>query len=360
MELQTERLILRPWKDEDAKALYEYARDPRVGPIAGWPPHTSVENSRDIIREILSVPETYAVILKETGNPVGSVGIMFGDKGSAPMKEKEAEIGYWIGVPYWGMGLIPEAVKELQRRCFENLGCERLWCGYYDGNEKSRRVQEKCGFRYDHTRKDQISPLGDKRTEHFTSLTREEWRFHIRTAELFDAKELLQIYAPYVTDTAISFEYEVPVLEDFEDRIKKVLTKYPYLVAVEKGKIVGYAYAAPFKEREAYDWSVETSIYMEKGARGKGYGKKLYLALEQALKEQNILNMNACIAYTEIEDEFLTNQSARFHKAMGFHTVGKFSQCGYKFERWYDMIWMEKLIGEHSKYPGKIEAYKKR
>ena len=174
MILETGRLILRRWEEADAEELYQYAKDPAVGPIAGWPPHTSVENSREIIRDVLTAPETYAVVLKETGKPVGSIGIMFGKNGNAPMGEQEAEIGYWIGVPYWGQGLIPEAVRELLRRCFEDLNCTAVWCGYYDGNLKSKRVQEKCGFRYHHTEKDKLCELmGDIRTEHFTYLTKE-------------------------------------------------------------------------------------------------------------------------------------------------------------------------------------------
>ena len=150
--METERLILRPWREEDALPLYKYAKNPAVGPIAGWPPHTSVENSREVIRDILSAPETYAVVLKETNEPVGSVGIMFGDSvHSADMQDGDAEIGYWIGVPYWGKGLIPEAVNRLLRRCFEELEVKRVWCGYYDGNTKSRRVMDKCGFKFHHT-----------------------------------------------------------------------------------------------------------------------------------------------------------------------------------------------------------------
>lgn len=174
--METERLILRPWREEDAPSLYKYAKNPAVGPIAGWPPHTSVENSREVIRDILLAPETYAVVLKETNEPVGSVGIMFGDSvHSADMQEGDAEIGYWIGVPYWGKGLIPEAVNRLLRRCFEELGVKRVWCGYYDGNTKSRRVMDKCGFKFHHTEEGKLSPLGDVRTEHFTLLTKEEW-----------------------------------------------------------------------------------------------------------------------------------------------------------------------------------------
>ena len=163
MELTTARLLLRPWQLGDAEALFQYAKDERIGPIAGWLPHISVENSREIIRTVLSAPETYAVVLKETNKPVGSVGIMFSGQCSAPVREQEAEIGYWIGVPYWGQGLT-------------ELGCSGVWCGYYDGNEKSRRVQEKCGFQHHHTEQDKLSPLGDYRTEHFTYLDKKAWQ----------------------------------------------------------------------------------------------------------------------------------------------------------------------------------------
>lgn len=194
MQLETQRLILRPWEDGDAKELYRYAKDERIGPIAGWPPHTSVNDSLDIIHSVLSEPETYAVILKNTGKPVGSVGIMFPPKGSAPMGEHEAEIGYWIGVPYWGQGLIPEAVCKLQQRCFEDLNCTAIWCGYYDGNKKSKRVQEKCGFRYHHTERDKPSPMGDLRTEHFTRMTRDEF-YKKKANRMNELKEIMEKFA---------------------------------------------------------------------------------------------------------------------------------------------------------------------
>ena len=175
-EIATERLVLRPWQESDAESLYKYAQDPAIGPIAGWPPHTSVEDSLNVIRTIFSAPETYAVVLKETGEPVGSAGIMSGEGlHSAEMKADEGEIGYWIGRPYWGQGLIPEAVRCLLQRCFEDLGMSAVWCGYYDGNTKSRRVMDKCGFRFHHTEEGNTSPLGDIRTEHFMKITKEEW-----------------------------------------------------------------------------------------------------------------------------------------------------------------------------------------
>lgn len=176
MTIKTERLILRPWHESDARALFKYASDPDIGPIAGWEPHTSVEISKEIIRTVFSAPEIYAVVLKDTEEPVGCCGIMFStDLHSDTMKHGEAEIGYWIGKPYWGNGLIPEAVEALLSRCFNDLKLNVVWCGYYDGNTKSKRVCEKSGFKFHHTNNNITSPLGDKRTEHFHILSREDY-----------------------------------------------------------------------------------------------------------------------------------------------------------------------------------------
>lgn len=174
--LVTDRLLLRPWRESDAEVLYRYAKDPAVGLIAGWPPHTSVENSLEIIRTVFSAPEVYAMVLKETGEPIGSCGIMFGDGvHSAEMQPTEAEIGYWVGVPHWGNGYAPEAVRALMKRSFGKLGVTALWIGYYKENDKSRRVAEKCGFSHHHTQESQPSPLGDIRTEEFSRITAEEY-----------------------------------------------------------------------------------------------------------------------------------------------------------------------------------------
>lgn len=179
MTLETKRLILRPWTFDDAESLYKYASDDRVGPIAGWNPHKSVDESRKIINDVLSAAGTYAVVLKETNEPVGSIGLMMKENSNLNLKENEAEIGYWIGVPYWGQGLIPEATKEIIRYAFEELNVETLWCGYFVGNEKSKRCQEKCGFKYHHTNKDiHWELMNDIRTEHITRLTKEEWRIN--------------------------------------------------------------------------------------------------------------------------------------------------------------------------------------
>ena len=176
MELTTERLLLRTWKETDAESLYEYAKDPEVGPIAGWPVHTSVENSREIIRGVLSAEETYAVCLKEDGKAIGSIGLMIGTASNLNLPDTEGEIGYWIGVPFWGQGFIPEAVKELLCHGFEDLKLNKIWCGYFEGNIKSKRVQEKCGFIYHHTNKDiDWKLMGDIRTEHVTCMSMENW-----------------------------------------------------------------------------------------------------------------------------------------------------------------------------------------
>lgn len=177
MVFETERLNLRPWRAEDADSLYEYAKDPRVGPIAGWPVHTSVEDSTEIIKSVLAVSETYAVCLKSDDRAIGSIGLMIGSKSNIGLPEDEAEIGYWIGVPFWGQGLIPEAVRTIMQYAFETLEMKKLWCGYFDGNVKSKRVQEKCGFVHHHTKENMPWPLmGDVRTEHITCITKEQWR----------------------------------------------------------------------------------------------------------------------------------------------------------------------------------------
>ena len=169
----------------------------------------------------------------------------------------------------------------------------------------------------------------------------------IRMANPADAQALLNIYAPYVINTAITFEYDVPSVEEFASRIAHTLEKYPYLIAEEGGNILGYAYASPFHDRPAYDWAVETSIYVDQNIKHRGIGRKLHDALESTLREQGFLNMNACIAYPPEEDEHLDKNSVEFHAHMGYRLVGEFYKCGYKFNRWYNMVWMEKLIGEH-------------
>lgn len=170
----------------------------------------------------------------------------------------------------------------------------------------------------------------------------------IRFASKDDARELSLIYKPYVEKTAISFEYIAPDEKEFEKRIKEKTIKYPYLLAECGEEIVGFCYASQFLPRPAYEHSVETTLYVKEGYRGFGIGRKLYLALEKLLKLQNVLSLNACIACADKPDETLDNSSMLFHSKMGYRYVGRFNSSGYKFGRFYDMIWMEKIISDTS------------
>lgn len=167
----------------------------------------------------------------------------------------------------------------------------------------------------------------------------------IRTVTEADAPALCAIYAPYVEKTAVSLEYIPPTAEEFAGRIRNTLQKYPYFAAEYNGEIVGYIYAGPFHARAAFAWSAEASIYLKKEVHGKGIGRALYAKLESALKEMGIVNLYVSIADPDVEDEYLTKDSERFHTKMGFVRVADFHHCGYKFGRWYNLIYMEKMLG---------------
>ena len=179
----------------------------------------------------------------------------------------------------------------------------------------------------------------------------------LRIARPNDAEALLAIYAPYVEHTAITYEYTVPTVGEFSARIEHTLQKYPYIVAERGGELIGYAYTGAFHPRAAYDWGVETSIYLRRDCRGLGLGRRLYDVIERISRAQNILNLNACIAYPKIEDEYLTKNSVQFHEHLGFKYVGEFHDCAYKFGRWYNMVWMEKSIGEHDTEPSPVVPF---
>mgnify|MGYP003156935241 CR=1 FL=1 len=165
--------------------------------------------------------------------------------------------------------------------------------------------------------------------------------FFIRQASIEDAPSLLSIYRPYVENTAITFEENLPTLE-----------RYPYLTALADGRIAGYAYAGPFHPRKAYDHAAELSIYIAPPFHHRGLGKALYGQLESILLSQQVFNLYACIAVTKGEDPFLPKDSPLFHRSLGFKTLVCFEKCGYKFGRWYDMIWMGKEIGKRPLHPG--------
>ncbi|MGU7961029.1 GNAT family N-acetyltransferase [Streptococcus suis] len=177
MILETNRLMLRPWSETDAADLFSQASHPEVGPVAGWPVHQSVEESREIIKTVLSQPETYALVLKETGQVIGSIGLMVGKQSGLDLPDSEAEIGYWIGHSFWGQGLVPEASQAILNYGFSQLNLEKVWCRAFVENSKSLRVQEKLGFVYQYLLEDVYFSLIDEIcTERVSLLTREEWQ----------------------------------------------------------------------------------------------------------------------------------------------------------------------------------------
>lgn len=174
----------------------------------------------------------------------------------------------------------------------------------------------------------------------------------IRVATAEDAESIQSIYAPYVEKTAVTFEYDVPCVDDFRQRIISTLKEYPYLAAVEQERIIGYAYASSFHSRAAYKHSAEVSIYLHEEWHKKGIGKQLYQELENRLIKQNVFILYACVTVTErTDDENLTDASVCFHKKIGYTVVGKHNLCGYKFNKWYSVIWMEKLIADRAETP---------
>ncbi|MBR4474715.1 MAG: GNAT family N-acetyltransferase [Oscillospiraceae bacterium] len=176
--LKTERLILRRWEDSDAESMFEYAKDPDIGPIAGWPAHQSMEESRDAIRNVLHGKEAYAICLKEDNKAIGAIELKLNGRTDMTERDDECEVGYWIGKPFWGQGLMPEAVKEILRHAFEDIGMTKVWVGYYEGNTKSKRVQEKAGFRYQRKSEGVDVPLmHEKRTGYVSSMTKDQWQW---------------------------------------------------------------------------------------------------------------------------------------------------------------------------------------
>ena len=173
MELQTERLLLRPFTQEDGEALYAYASHPEVGPWAGWKPHADVEESRRVIREIFLPSRTLAVVRRADGRLIGSAG--FVGKHRRELGIPSEEIGYSLARDCWGQGLIPEAVEAIMENAFTALGYQALWAAYYDGNRKSKRVMLKCGMTYRLSRVEPVEQLGETRLAHYFAITRREW-----------------------------------------------------------------------------------------------------------------------------------------------------------------------------------------
>ena len=347
MQLETKRLFLRPWLPSDAESLYEYAKDPAVGPIAGWPPHTSVENSRQIILDVLSADEIYAVCQKEDNRAIGSIGLMIGSASNLNLTDTEGEIGYWIGVPFWGKGLIPEAAKELIRHGFEDLKLEKIWCGYFDGNIKSKRVQEKCGFVYHHINKNiHWELMDDIRTEHITCLTRDNFihnflpnqdiseRFTFRNIRLEEAQQAAEI-------ERICFP---PKEACSKEMMLERTAKAPelFLVAIDRhtGKIAGFLNGLSTEEDAFRDeFFTDASLYDPKGKnimllgldvlpqyRGQGLAREL---MQQYLRRESKNGRNT-ILLTCVQSK------VKMYEKMGFHDKG-IANSAWGGNQWHEM-----------------------
>lgn len=202
--LETKRLILRPWEESDAEDLYKYASNPDVGPIAGWPSHQSIAESSDIIKNVLSGKECYAICLKEDGKAIGAIELLLNGHTDMTERDDECELGYWLGKPFWGQGIMPEAVKEIIRHGFEDAGMTKIWCGYYEGNSKSKRVQEKVGFIYQWKSEDVDVPLmNETRIGHVSCMTKEDW---------------LDLQKKRLSDSVL--EYKKATIEDIDELVR--------------------------------------------------------------------------------------------------------------------------------------------
>lgn len=408
LPIDTSRLLLRPFIAEDAEDLFNnWASDPQVTRFLTWPCHESLDTSRRIIAEWMdgySDPSFYqwAIQLKPAGPVIGSISVVKLQDATGTV-----EIGYCLGRPWWGKGLMTEALDAVIRTCFEDLEVDCVRATHDPANLASGRVMQKCGMSYegrlrhavviDHVARDQVvysilkdefeerraiegcsrwsgssDPLvtgqtgtqlvegqltdttslssTDQSTDAVPSLASTQ----IRVAGLDDAASIHAIYADYVRHTAITFECTVPTVDEFRRRIKAILERYPFLVACQGDEILGYASAKPFVGREAYQWSAETTIYLKMGIERRGLGRRLYHALESVCRAQGITNLCACIGQPKVEDEYLTYNSIGFHSRLGYRMVGGFDRCGHKFGRWYDMVWMEKVIGPHLPEPRPI------
>lgn len=337
MELKTERLILRPWKESDAQSLYEYAKDPDVGPIAGWPPHKSVEESLNVIRDVFNGAECYAICEKENNKAIGAIELKLNGQTD---KEDECELGYWLGKPFWGRGYMPEAAKELIRHGFEDLKMSVIWCGYYDGNNKSKRVQEKVGFAYHHTC--QEVPVPYMKFE-FDKVFRQMMEEHqLDTVILLghinpdgDAAGSVMGIAHYIH--VVYPQYQVhPYLENTLDKGPKKMVAQdqvfdPFLLPVEERYGVVVCDTAILKRlagREIYE-KAEASIVIDHHASNEGYGDVNYTRVSEACAENvyEILDWNRWKNAANAEKELHPNAADYVYMGI-LHDTGSFARAG--------------------------------
>lgn len=285
MILETERLILRPWKETDANDLFMYAMDPSVGPIAGWAPHTSVDYSLDKIRNVLAFPETYAVCLKSDCRAIGNIALSVGSTSSPALPPSEGEISYWLGSPFWGNGIMPEALNELVRHAFADLHLNTLWCGYFDGNHRSKRCQEKAGFVYHHTKKNILwSGMNDVRTEQITRLTQSEWRSQFKCRLL----EKNEVTTALLLAWKVFLEFEAPVypkqgVAEFRKCLddKEYLEGIDYYGIFDKDRLTGFV---GIRNKSAHI----CFFFVDSGYQRLGLGTQLFEMLKKDYKNRSI------------------------------------------------------------------------
>ncbi len=352
MNIDTKRLHIRPFTMNDANDMHAlFTLIEVMQPLGMAPAHTSMDETKERLNRWISSGIHHAIALRERKDDVESeraIGYIVIKPDSEDKREDTRELGFALHPGWQHRGYMTETVDAVLAY-LQKQGIRYVWACCFEQNLSSKSLIERCGFSFQ--QKGSFFAEGEGITypslEYCMELTCNRG-IKIERVTMADAEELLSIYAPYVRDTAISFEYAVPSLDEFQKRIESISSCLPFIKAVQGGEILGYAYAGKFKERKAYDWSVEVTVYVRRDVRRKGVGSLLYGALEKSLRQMGILNMNACIAVPKGEDPHLTNDSYHFHSRMGFDLVGTFHNSGYKFDTWYDMIWMEKIIGAHT------------
>ncbi|WP_288318901.1 GNAT family N-acetyltransferase [Xylanibacter caecicola] len=299
--IETPRLILRPWRDTDADALYRLAKDPTIGQAAGWAPHSSAEESREIIRTVFSAPEIYAVVPKDTGKPAGCCGIVPGATDNADMKQGEAEIGYWMGVPYQGRGFTTEAVKALTDRCFDKLGLQAVWISHYDGNGKSGRVAEKCGFAFHHTAPGTSSANGDTSKVRYL-VKRHDGTSIVRITDRSRWDELVVIWEAAVRDS-----HDFLSEDDIAFFRREIPEKYlpaldVYAMQGAGGRLLGFMSLSD---------GMTEMLFIDPRHKGKGYGRRLldFAVMERGIRRVDVNEQNPA--------------ALAFYRSRGFEVTGR-------------------------------------
>ena len=337
MKLETERLILRAWEDSDAERLWEIARDPAVGPPAGWAPHKDREHSLGVIREILSIPVTFAICLKEEGGiPIGSIGLALGGASRLNHSEKDAELGFWMGKAYWRKGCMKEAIREVLRFGFEELELENIYCGHHVRNERSKRIQSEMGFRFHHLELDSYyRELDEYRDERISLLTKEEWlamqekpsrrkdplieteRILMREAAEKDIPEILDIESGRINRDFVWMGTEE------EHRAEIADPDYIILLMKNKEETETLGYALIHLDTWSLRFELRRLVITKKG---EGYGKEALSAILRYAFEETDTNRFWLDVYPDNE------AGIRLYESLGMHRDGVIRQ-NYRTDR---------------------------